>query len=918
MPETPFSREAMMVKIAALEKDLKESRETEARLRKTISHYNQLFENSEDYFLISSRETGPVMWNAAYSHLVKEALGIDVTPGVWPHRLLPDPQAVAWWDSLMERMLRGEKFREEYAHDFGAGNTRYFEIIGCPIVENNQIWGYSEVARDITDRKKAELKLRESEKKYRMLFDGIQNGVACFEAIYDEAGAIRDARYVEINYSYEYYTGLRREHAIGRTVKEILPGTRQAWFDTLDIAIKKGKNIRFEMYHEGTRKYYAVSAFSPGGNLVIAVFQDVTRERRISEALKQNEEKYRLIVENQSDLVVKVDTEGVFLFVSPSYCKMFGKTEAELLGSRFMPLVHEEDREATLKAMAHLYQPPHTAYMEQRAQTKAGWRWLAWVDTAVLDRQGQVTAIIGVGRDIHEKKLAEIALQESEQRFRALYDQTAELIWVSGGDGCIRDANQFACRYLGYDKEEIIKKRVSDIDMNNVAEHLDALVQGSNVVFETRYRRKNGEVFPVEVSACPIHFSGKGYFLSVARDISKRLQAEREKQEMRERLNRSQKMEAMGQMAGGVAHDLNNILSSVISYPELLLMNPAFPEKFRKSAERIKEGGLRAAAIVSDLLTIARGVASLQDVCDLNEIVNGYLGSFEYRELLMASPGITVETRLDPLLKPICCSVVHIRKVVTNLIVNAMEAVKQGGGEIVVATRNIRLFQPPPGDPELPAGEYVLLSVADSGVGVSDEDMKHIFEPFYSKKKMGRSGTGLGLSVVWNIVRDHQGSVAVSREWRGTRFDAYLPAARPKEEAAGASADGQSADQGAGQRILVVDDEPLQRDIARQILTALGYQVDTAATGEKGVEMLKETPVDLVILDMMLGPGMNGRRTYEAMVRVRPGQRAIIVSGYAESEEVRAAQALGAGAFIKKPYTIDGIGAAVRTALMKK
>jgi len=632
---------------------------------------------------------------------------------------------------------------------------------------------------------------QESEKKYRRLFESMPNGIAYFEAIYDEAGNLSDARYLDMNIVYQRYTGLDPKKAVGKTVLEILPGTQKAWFDTFDAVIRKGKPVRFEMYHEGTRKHYSVNAYSVQKDRVVVMFRDMTPQKE-----------------------------------------------------------------------------------------------------------------------------AELALRESEERFRALFDQAEDALWVCDFDCRIRDVNRISCSRSGYTKDEMLAMRAEEIiDDEEIANRLSALKQGANVIFDARHRRKDGSFFPVEMSLSLIHFSGQQFVLCMARDISKRRQTEQEKLEMQERLNRSQKMEAIGLMAGGVAHDLNNLLSSVISYPELLLMNPAFPDNFRRPVERIKESGLRAAAIVSDMLTIARGVASRKETAGINGMISEYLDSLEHQEMLEACPDIVIETSLEPNLHPITCSPVHIRKVLMNLVSNAIESVKTGG-KIVISTRNQSLDKPVHGYDEVRAGAYTVLSVADTGGGILPEDMPHIFEPFYSKKKMGRSGTGLGLTVVWNTVEDHQGYIHVDSGDGGIRFELYFPASGTAAEHATETLDRASI-KGFGQNVLVVDDEESQREIARQILTELGYQVETADSGEKALAYLKDNAVDLMVLDMVMGAGMNGRQTYQEALKIRPGQKAIIVSGFAETAEVREAQRQGAGQFVKKPYMIDTIGEAVKAELLR-
>ena len=217
---------------------------------------------------------------------------------------------------------------------------------------------------------------------------------------------------------------------------------------------------------------------------------------------------------------------------------------------------------------------------------------------------------------------------------------------------------------------------------------------------------------------------------------------------------------------------------------------------------------------------------------------------------------------------------------------------------------------------DIRTAEYVLLNVSDDGSGISPEDLERIFEPFYTKKMMGRSGTGLGLAVVWNSMQDHNGYINVKSSEKGTVFELYFPVTR--EEVAGVEEEVPMEDYlGHGEKILVVDDEKRQREIASEILTRLGYTAETVSSGEEAIEYVKENPVDLIVLDMVMPKGINGRKTYEEIIKIRPGQKAIIASGYAKTKEVDKAQELGAGKYIKKPYTLPKVGVAVKEELEK-
>ena len=386
--------------------------------------------------------------------------------------------------------------------------------------------------------------------------------------------------------------------------------------------------------------------------------------------------------------------------------------------------------------------------------------------------------------------------------------------------------------------------------------------------------------------------------------------------EMEGRLQRARKMEAIGTLAGGVAHDLNNILSGLVGYPELLLMDAPKGSEMRIIIETIKKSGEKAAAIVQDLLTLARRGVATTDVVSLGKVVNDYIDSPELRRLKAEHPLVSIRFEVGSAVFNIVGSAIHLAKTLMNLVTNAAEAMPQGG-EIVISTANCYLDQPLQGFETIPEGEYVLLRVADSGIGIGAADLERIFEPFYTKKKMGRSGTGLGMAVVWGTVKDHRGFIdARSEEGQGTVFDLYFPITRKDmtEETFKVPIE---AYRGAGETVLVVDDIKEQRDLAAFMLKRLGYEVETAASGEAAIEIVSRRPVDILILDMILEPEMDGLETYRQIIKIRPGQKAVIASGFSESQRVLTAQRLGAGDYIKKPYRMEQLGMAIKAQLAK-
>ena len=395
-----------------------------------------------------------------------------------------------------------------------------------------------------------------------------------------------------------------------------------------------------------------------------------------------------------------------------------------------------------------------------------------------------------------------------------------------------------------------------------------------------------------------------------------KLQSQRDhynQEKLMKQLHTAQKMEAIGVMAGSVAHDLNNILSGIISYPELILLKVPPNHEIVEDIKMIKEAGHRAVSIVSDLLTISRSVIMKQEISNLNTLIMTYLNSPEFFKLSSLYPNIKIDKNLASDLKNFNCSPVHIIKCLMNLITNGAEAIAPKGN-ITITTKNIEITENSE-NLNLKEGNYIFLSVTDDGPGIPEEDMTHIFEPFYTKKKMNRSGTGLGLAIVWNAVKDHNGEITVQSDNQGTTFNLYFPAINEKSIKSQATEVGISDFLGSKQQILVVDDDESQRDIACKILKILNYEPVSVESGEKALEYLVNHPTQLIILDMLMDPGINGLTTYKRILQQYPEQKAIIVSGYAEKELIQKSKDLGIKQFLSKPYTIPQLGKAIKQAL---
>ncbi|MEN8141155.1 MAG: response regulator [Thermodesulfobacteriota bacterium] len=512
-------------------------------------------------------------------------------------------------------------------------------------------------------------------------------------------------------------------------------------------------------------------------------------------------------------------------------------------------------------------------------------------------------------------------LRASEMRTQAIFNSVGEAIFIhDAASGKILDVNQRMCEMYSCTRTEALGSEVGTFSSGvkpyttqGALKKIRAAMAGTPQTFEWQARSLAGRIFWVEVSLRLAKIGDDDRLIAVSRDISARKQDEDEKEVLEKKLHQSQRLESIGLLAGGVAHDLNNILSGVVGYPELILHKLPEESEIRGQIEAINESGKRAATVVADLLTVARGAASPRESYNMNRLVEEYCKSPEHIKLRSLHPQIKCQYHLEARSANVLCSPVHVKKCLMNLVTNATESI-DGPGKVEVITENHRIDEREGDKYDIVAGDYLVINVQDDGSGISKDDLEHIFDPFYSKKVMGRSGTGLGLTVVWNTMEDHNGKVTVESSEDGTCFHLYFPLSREKERVKVETGDA-PVSRGNNEYILVVEDEPLLQDIANHMLTALGYRVDVVPSGEEAIEFVKEHRVDLLVIDMMMEPGINGRQTYEEIIKLYPDQKALITSGYSESDDIKAAIELGAGGFIKKPYSIDQLGQAVKAVL---
>jgi len=532
----------------------------------------------------------------------------------------------------------------------------------------------------------------------------------------------------------------------------------------------------------------------------------------------------------------------------------------------------------------------------------------------MVDAALRVTGAIGVAIDVAEQTAAKEALRKSKEQYQELVENLNDVIYAIDRDGIITYISPVIESVLGYRAEELIGNSFLNFiyshDQDRLKKDFDRAKDRIGSQRDYRFVDKSGDPKWCRVNSRPISIGREKIGLQgvlVDIDWSKRLE---------EQLQRAQKMEALGTLAGGVAHDLNNILSGIISIPELLLVDLPDDSHMRRSLTIMKESGESAAAVVQDLLTLARRGVPLYECMNLNRIIRQTLDAPDMVSLLKQHPKIRLKTDLDPGLLNVYGSSVHILKSLSNLLMNAIEAMPDGG-HLEIATSNRYADSELSGFDTVEEGEYVVLSIIDSGIGISENDQTKIFEPFYTSKVMGRNGSGLGMAVVWGTVKDHGGYIDLqSTEGEGTRFDLFFPATRDQSQKEEKSEDVTEM-MGNGELVIVVDDMPAQREIATRILERLGFNAIAFASGEEAIDFLRQNSAELLILDMILDPGIDGYETYRRINTIRPGQKAIIASGYSETDRVKKTLKLGAGKYVKKPYTLSMIGKAIKEVLQQ-
>lgn len=798
---------------------------------------------------------------------------------------------------LSERLLRSQSELEQTVVE----RTREL------ITANEQL------RREITERKNMEAALRESETRYRSLVD---NSLTAVSLVQDDRILFVNRRLIDVS-------GYTEEELIGRSPFDLIHPDDHDMVREAAMRRLSGEDPQTHYYYRAVTKEgktlwvegFGARIEYQGRPAILVNFIDITGRKFAEQGLRESELRYRALIEEANDIIVTIDVGTGRISSANSFGeKALGYDRNDIVNRKhFGELIHPDDfkeiagklRERFLENKRH----PNFPFRLRRAD---GSYMYAEANGAVIyDSEGEPQSYLAVIRDITERRRAEKALRESEKRYRSLFEESKDLVFIASPSGRFVDINPAGIELLGYSsKNDILNMDMAREFYANAGDR-DSFMQSLGEAgfvrdYELALKKKDGQTITVLVTANVVQSSDgkiKGY-RGIMRDITRQKQLEQQ-------LLQAQKMESLGTLAGGIAHDFNNLLGGILGYASLAKTKLPETHKIYGYVNTIEKSAARAAELTSQLLAFARGGRYEVRSVNLNNIVR------ETLEIIGRTfdKSIEIESCLLPKLPTIEADVSQLQQVLMNLCVNARDAMPNGG-KLTVATNVASLAGNSRKDHRRRTEEqYVTLSVIDTGVGMDRETARRAFEPFFTTKEEGK-GTGLGLSMVYGVVENHGGHVRLESEpGEGTTFTIYLPMGG-KPEAPELSEN--VSTEGGNELILVVDDEESIRSLAKDILEDYGYRVLLAGDGLEAIEVYREYggQIGLVILDMIM-PKMGGRETFLKLKEINPSVKALLSSGYSQNGKTVEIIKSGVLGFVQKPYQLDELLSKIRRTLIQ-
>jgi len=769
------------------------------------------------------------------------------------------------------------------------------------------------VARDITERKRVE-------REYQTLFHEMLDGFALHEIICDKNGTPVDYRFLAVNPAFEQMTGVQADALIGKSVLEALPGTEKGCIDKYGKVALTGEPASFDNFSASLGKHFEVTAFSPAPNQFACIFSDVTERKQAEEELRENRRRYAALLANLPGMAYRCanDPNWTMEFVSQGCVDLTGYDPEDLVQNKtlaFNDIICPTYRTHLWKTWQKTLKARSVFEAEYEITTRTGeTKWVWERGEGVYDDEGTLLALEGFIADISVRKRIE---KERERLTRAI-EQSGETIVITDADGIILYVNPAFTEASGYSREEAIGQnprilRSGEHDSAFYEKMWKILSAGETWEGQLINKRKDGALFTEQVSISPVRDEENRivYFVAVKRDITEHLLDQKEKGDLQSQLIQAQKMESIGRLAGGVAHDFNNMLQAILGYTEMAMEQVSKDKPLYADLQEIQKVAKRSTSLTRQLQTFARKQVSQPATLQLNDALAGMSSMLqrligEDMELIWKPGAHLGMVKIDP---------GQLDQIATNLCVNARDALGKSG-HITIRTRNTSITaEEAPLHHGIEPGAYVQLSVQDDGAGMTPEVMAHLFEPFFTTKKLGK-GTGLGLSTVYGIVKQNRGHIEVeSQPGKGSTFTILLPRTTDKLNTASKEEMGEPGATGK-ESILLVEDEKTILLTTCRMLESLGYTVyatDSPITALQLAEKHKGH-LDLLLTDVIM-PGMNGPELVQQIVPRDPTLTHLFMSGYTANLIEKHGVKAGRADFIQKPFSRKALAQKVREAI---
>ena len=879
-----------------LARTLEEKKRTQEQLQYAKNRYQKLLENSLVGIGLVRGEGKIIDCNEALTSIT--GYSAEELKGMYLEEFYPDKDKL---NKMRETFSSNDML---YNFETEIKNKNGFPVnilVNSSRIELNGETVYQTAVLDISKRKQAINKLKDSEEKFRTLFEHSPAGII----LMNSKGIITD-------YNHEKtVSGLEREELIGKHFSELNIYTGKIPIDELD-KILQGDFSSFEIeIKDLDNKRHVVEIYptvlGPASDPeYLFMIIDVTNRKKAAEKVRQ----LSTAVEQSSSMIAITDVDGNLEYINPKISEITGYESKEILGKNPRILKSGEMPDQAYKQLWERITSGHTWKGEFHNKKKNGE--LYWENASIspiFDKNKQITKFVKVAQDITEKKSTQKALLESDNKFRTLVEQAAEMLFLHDTDGRIIEINQAAAESTGYTQDELRHKTIYDI-VPDARERRGKESCGDKLAaeeppqtFEAQHQRKNGSFYQAEITLSKVVLSDGNYILSLARDITKRKEAEREKEKLREQLLQTQKLKSIGTLAGGVAHDFNNILTVIIGLAQLSMseMNESDPNY--DNLKEIDESAERAANLTRQLLLFSRKQDMDLKVIDLNQTIL-HLDQMLNR---LIGEDIHLEHHFDDNLWRVKADETQIEQVLTNLVVNAQDAMPRGG-RITINTENFVIDQSKAKTiPDIEPGDYVQLTVEDTGHGIPSEIQEKIFDPFFTTK--GRAeGTGMGLSVVHGIIKEHSGFINVYSEAdHGTIFKIYLPRTVSDENLPINTDRSENYDyyRGDGETVLIVEDEEPVLNYLENILDNYGYKFYSVTNGEEALKVFEnnKNEIDLLLSDVIM-TGMDGVELANKLKSSNKDLKVILSSGYSNKKVAKSRIKDKKYKFIQKPYDI--------------